>query len=29
MTFVCEECKAGAHDKCPGGTWCDCGHGGK
>lgn len=26
MTFICDKCKAGAHEQCPGGTWCDCDH---
>jgi hypothetical protein len=26
MTFVCNACRAGAHEKCPGGNWCDCLH---
>lgn len=27
--MICEHCKGGEgqdHSKCPGGTWCDCGH---
>lgn len=26
MSFICDDCRSGAHDKCPGGTWCDCLH---
>jgi hypothetical protein len=26
VTFICDKCRSGAHDQCPGGTWCDCLH---
>jgi hypothetical protein len=26
VNFICDKCKAGAHEQCPGGTWCDCLH---
>ncbi len=26
MNFICGPCKAQEHDKCPGGSWCDCHH---
>ena len=26
MTFICGDCKAGHHDQCRGGSWCDCLH---
>lgn len=25
-SFVCPDCRVGEHEKCPGGTWCDCLH---
>lgn len=24
--MVCRACKHQKHDRCPGGTWCDCQH---
>jgi len=24
--MICSDCKNGLHQKCPGGTWCDCAH---
>lgn len=24
--MICKDCKDQKHEKCKGGTWCDCGH---
>lgn len=24
--MICKPCKGQHHDRCPGGTWCDCQH---
>ncbi|MFI6454346.1 hypothetical protein ACIBF6_22620 [Streptosporangium amethystogenes] len=24
--MICQECKARRHEKCRGGSWCDCQH---
>jgi hypothetical protein len=24
--MICPSCRAKRHEKCPGGTWCDCQH---
>ena len=24
--MICRSCRAQRHEKCPGGTWCDCQH---
>ena len=29
MGFVCEKCKSGNHEECPGNTRCDCQHRGQ
>lgn len=29
VSFVCDKCKAGEHDECPGNTRCDCQHKGQ
>jgi len=26
MNFICGPCKDQEHEKCPGGSWCDCHH---
>lgn len=24
--MICTDCRRDRHDRCPGGTWCDCQH---
>lgn len=26
MNLICQDCKDGLHEHCPGGTWCECQH---